>query len=609
MRLIYLTAKKYPGNTADHHYIYNLAKAFGDKLGERFTFVVWNTKKDILQDISVVNVYTPYFIKRTVAFFFFIPRYWFLKLRKEREHVVFFSNDFNLLVVLIIWKRLFNLPYIIVSDWHLLTNTWKDKFIARHSNCSITTSKKLENAIYKLAKRPCTQTIYGGVAFEKYKRDINIIKLREELNLPKDKILIGYVGFFTTMGMEKGISTMIDALQYLPHNNTMVFVGGKKHEIEKYQTYASSKKVLDKCIFIPVQLFDKVVQYEQAMNVLVIPYPDKPHFRKYGFPMKVYEYMASGVPIVYSKLKLSEEVLSDCAFNFTPDDSLELANIISYIHKSLDEVNTKTSLAVEKSKEYSWEVKAMYLLKIFDILLHNMLNIPDIAVRYILFQRTEYLIYQNTWWLNKIIIRIPFLTYHHMVSFEARILRNRVKRLFSKDMLREYNSIKDFLPENVEKILDIGSGVAGIDCMMNRHYKEKNISADFYLLDRTEMDKKVFYGIKEKASFYNSFVVSKLLMTKNGVKAENIHTQEATHDNKINFNVKFDLVTSFISWGFHYPVSIYIDQVYNLLNTGGVLIIDVRKDSGGKELLESKFGNIEVIAERQKHERIVVHKK
>jgi len=123
------------------------------------------------------------------------------------------------------------------------------------------------------------------------------------------------------------------------------------------------------------------------------------------------------------------------------------------------------------------------------------------------------------------------------------------------------------------------------------------------------LDKKVYYGIEEKASFYNSLDIAKLLLINNDVREENIYTQEVTQDNKINFKEKFDLVISLISWGFHYPVSIYIDQVHDLLKPDGVLIIDVRKGSGGKDMLKNKFGNIEVITDRQKHERIVVRKK
>jgi hypothetical protein len=39
------------------------------------------------------------------------------------------------------------------------------------------------------------------------------------------------------------------------------------------------------------------------------------------------------------------------------------------------------------------------------------------------------------------------------------------------------------------------------------------------------------------------------------------------------------------------------------------LIIDVRKESGGEKLLESKFGSIQVIFEARKHRRILAIKK
>lgn len=38
-----------------------------------------------------------------------------------------------------------------------------------------------------------------------------------------------------------------------------------------------------------------------------------------------------------------------------------------------------------------------------------------------------------------------------------------------------------------------------------------------------------------------------------------------------------DLVISLVSWGFHFPVSTYLDQVHDLLREGGRLILDLRK--------------------------------
>ncbi|MBU6388629.1 class I SAM-dependent methyltransferase [Patescibacteria group bacterium] len=237
------------------------------------------------------------------------------------------------------------------------------------------------------------------------------------------------------------------------------------------------------------------------------------------------------------------------------------------------------------------------------------MNIPDIAVKYILFQRTEYLIYQNNRWLNSIVIRIPFLTYNRMVALESWLFRSRIKRLFAEDMEREYESIRASLPENPLAILDIGCGVAGIDVMLARHYQKLGKEVDFYLLDKTELNDKVYYGLEKTASYYNSLGVARNLLIANGVDNKRVHTQEATGDS-IFPGVQFDLVLSLISWGFHYPVETYLDEVNNLLKSDGKLIIDVRKGSDGNKILEQKFNSKPVlIKEAQKHERFMIEKK
>lgn len=610
MKCIYLTAKKYPGTTADHQYVRSLAYAFHKELGKDFTFISWNTRKDVLPDLPLVSVFIPFFLKKTFVFFFWLPWFYMKEIRPNKqpgEQIVFFSNDLNLLLLLIFWRYMFSLPIRITADWHHLAYSWKDRFVASHTDCSITTSRKLENRLHKLAHLARVHTVYGGVDLSYYKKQNDIRVLRKELELPEQDFLIGYVGMFTTMGMEKGISTMIDSLLYLDADNKMVFVGGKLDEITNYRKYAESKGVLDRCIFVSLQSFDKVVLYEQAMDVLVIPYPNKPHFSHNGFPMKVYEYMASGKPILYSRLELVEEVIADYGYGFVPDDPHDLARAVSSIRNNINDALTRSNEALMKVVEYTWTQKAKSILA-FSTAESPKLVIPDDSIKYILFQRTAYIIYINNPWINKIVIRIPFLTYNRMFLFEAKLFKNRTRRLFSEDMMREYEIIKNFLPARAENILDVGCGVAGIDIMLNRHYKEFGQSSNFYLLDKTELNNKVYYGIKNVAAHYNSLDVARKLLEVNGVAPSNIHTQEVTGA-PIFPGKKFDVVISLISWGFHYPVSTYLDQVYNLLTTGGMLIIDVRKDQGGEEILEKKFGSVRVIFEAQKYRRILVSKK
>lgn len=244
------------------------------------------------------------------------------------------------------------------------------------------------------------------------------------------------------------------------------------------------------------------------------------------------------------------------------------------------------------------------------------IDIPRKAVKFILFQRTQYLFFRRSVFVQKMIPFLPkrlawaleslFSYFNSTVSVEAMLTRKKVSELFSEEINSEYQSMRQYLPASANSILDIGCGVGGINIFLNKHYGGLS---DIYLLDKTEMPRKVYYSLTNKGCYYNSLKIAKKLLEENGVNSENIHLEEAI-DNKINFDIKFDLVISLISWGFHYPVSTYLDEVYKKLNSGGVLIIDVRKKSevDGVEEIRKKFGNIGVIYESSGNTRIVAIK-
>jgi len=243
-------------------------------------------------------------------------------------------------------------------------------------------------------------------------------------------------------------------------------------------------------------------------------------------------------------------------------------------------------------------------------------NILDDAVKYILFQRTQYLFFRHNrgmqWFARHLprFIAYPletlFTKFDSIVSIESQLRKKQVLRLFSEEMFSEYKQIEKYLPQDAHSILDIGSGVGGFNILLNTHYAPKY--PKFYLLDKTEMPSKVYYGLEKKASFYNSLKIAKEFLNKNGIPKENIFIQEANEKNTIDFNSTFDLIISLVSWGFHYPVETYLDEVYEKLSPMGILIIDIRKVAGSIELLEKKFGNIKIIYDAVKHSRVVLQK-
>lgn len=175
-----------------------------------------------------------------------------------------------------------------------------------------------------------------------------------------------------------------------------------------------------------------------------------------------------------------------------------------------------------------------------------------------------------------------------------------ISKCYQNDISRTYENIKNFLPVNTRRILDIGCGIGGIDLMLNAHYQG---DVDIHLFDYSEIDRNVYYGYNEKGSIYNSLELSRMFLEMNGVRAENIYT----HDAKWVFPENdYGIIVSLLSCGFHYPISTYLADIKKCLAKGGSGIFDLRKNTGQIELLKKSFSHVEIIADFPKCERVVI---
>jgi SAM-dependent methyltransferase len=242
------------------------------------------------------------------------------------------------------------------------------------------------------------------------------------------------------------------------------------------------------------------------------------------------------------------------------------------------------------------------------------MHVPDTALTYILFQRTGYLRFTNHAFFRAVRKMLSFVSYEKMIALEARLNGERIKADYVADMDQEYQSMKAYLPAACSRVLDIGCGVAGIDVLLRQHYQGHNQNHNqaqelqFFLLDKSQLETRVFYGFTSHGAFYNSLSVAKNVLVVNGIADDHVTTLEASDDNTIAIQDRIDLVISLISWGFHYPVETYVQAVYQLLSEQGRLILDVRKKTDGLALLKDRFSACDVIAEEKKYVRVLCSK-
>jgi hypothetical protein len=216
------------------------------------------------------------------------------------------------------------------------------------------------------------------------------------------------------------------------------------------------------------------------------------------------------------------------------------------------------------------------------------LKVPRLAVPLILLQRPMLQRHQRA----SARLGIPLSL---KIGIES-ILRHRAVRYeFAELMEEEYQSIRTQLPVGPTRVLDIGCGLAAIDALLFMHYGRRS-DLQFFLLDRSEWTRPPRYGFSTRAEFYTSLEVATELLRANGVGLASVHQVEVAETAPCSLPAA-DLIISLASWGFHYPVSTYLEPVWNAMEDGGTLILDIRAGLGEEQALARRFTDIQAICE------------
>lgn len=225
------------------------------------------------------------------------------------------------------------------------------------------------------------------------------------------------------------------------------------------------------------------------------------------------------------------------------------------------------------------------------------LQLPAGCERYLALQRTAYQHPINMWFRK---LRMGRLYDKYLMPTIESTRTATLSQSYARDLAAEYETLLPALPRQLESVLDIGCGLAGIDVLLQRKYGE---ALDVHLLDRNGVSE-IFYGFKSDGAFYNSLPLARALLEMNGVPAARVHTHDADRQGFPKAQ-RFGLIMSLISWGYHYPVKTYAADVQAALAPGGTLIIDIRRGTTGKEELQDLLGVAPALLQSvERHERL-----
>ncbi len=190
------------------------------------------------------------------------------------------------------------------------------------------------------------------------------LSLRRELGLPADKKIATYMGNFMTKGMTKGVETVVGAVSLLDASCVVVLVGGQPDELAAYGEHVERSGLRERIILVPFKPHREAMRYLTASDALLMPFPlHNRHYRLYMSPLKMFEYMASGVPIVASDLPSIREVLSaETAVFAAPSDAVSLAAAIRRLFAEPEAALRRAQAARKTVLRYSWRARAATVL-------------------------------------------------------------------------------------------------------------------------------------------------------------------------------------------------------------------------------------------------------
>ena len=151
---------------------------------------------------------------------------------------------------------------------------------------------------------------------------------RTQLGLPLDQYFLGYVGRFETMGIDKGVPYLIQALTHLPAQVCLLCVGGPLEAARRFRQLAEQAGIDPlRAYFFDHIPHPQVPLWLSACDALCIPWGEHQHSAVFTSPLKLFEYMAAGRPIICSDLPALREVLSNQinALLVPPGDSAAIA--------------------------------------------------------------------------------------------------------------------------------------------------------------------------------------------------------------------------------------------------------------------------------------------
>ncbi len=382
LHLIYLSTARIPSEKAHTYQILKMGEAFTQK-GASVTLLHQRRKKHSLEEkagnlFDYYGITSPFIIKQLSC----CDWNWMGRINQRIQFywrmisylwvVAFFITYHRRSIDVIYCRDRFSIPLLagikMLSHFKLFYEA--HEFPSAFPQAHIRLLKKMNGVIavneilrqkFLAAGFPAKKILVAHDGVDH--KAIAFFRTRSRKILDKEKpVRLCYTGHLYPW---KGCKTLVRAMDFLPGNFHLTIVGGTREDLEdlKEKTRSGNLHTVDYRGYVPP---GEVPTHLAASDILVIPNSgSSPMSSLYTSPLKLFEYMASGRPMVASRVPSLCEILKDGgnAVLVEPDNPRELAAGIMRVARDQALANAIAEQALIDVEQYTWGKRAEKIIE------------------------------------------------------------------------------------------------------------------------------------------------------------------------------------------------------------------------------------------------------
>lgn len=385
MKIAYIYLNNLNQKSANVNQTLNMVHALGKLTCVNF-IMSWVPNKNLNCILDFFSINKNFGIKRMPVFLitksFFLEKitrasysFFVVLYLKFIEHDVIYTRDFGFLTFISYLPNWMKPKQTIFFETHTIyhkssqqkVNYDQERRALKEADYFVPISKGVYEdliSLFGIAKNKIT-ILTDGVNMDNFNKVKHIVDyLNNKYGINRENIVIVYAGSFKHW---KGVDVLVKSVEFIKSNNfKILLIGGYGENRDRIDKLIQEKDINNRIVIDGFLSQKELINILKCSDVGVIPNTKTPISEKYTSPLKLFEYMTCGLPIICANLPSMKEILineKNCLF-FEAEDEKDLANKIDALLQNNNLRKKISTKNLQDVQEYTWDRRAEKIINI-----------------------------------------------------------------------------------------------------------------------------------------------------------------------------------------------------------------------------------------------------